>query len=237
VLPFPYNFDPEELEIFPSEIYSDPFVVYHGTSAYHSPEIESKGLIPGRAPYNLQSARLLVNLLRNPIIAPLDTEKLADIIEHYIDNPLRISFGYVSTACETFASGPAKGGQSLVKVRQAETTLQQAKTTGLSIELPVDVQELFNTAANIARHPGVIYAVKLPPNLIGITEEFGVIYSSLALFPGALVGKIILPEPSPHQPIPPGRIKQKTFEKLAKRGFLGHIFNQRDAELDLEESP
>jgi hypothetical protein len=60
---YTYNLDIDNLEIFPSEIYKDPFVVFHGTSSFHSDNIERNGFIKSQSPFNLDEARELIRIL------------------------------------------------------------------------------------------------------------------------------------------------------------------------------
>lgn len=41
---FDYSLNNETLEILPAEISSNPLIVYHGTTSYHSESIEKKGI-------------------------------------------------------------------------------------------------------------------------------------------------------------------------------------------------
>ncbi|MFZ4799251.1 MAG: hypothetical protein ACOYMA_17260 [Bacteroidia bacterium] len=53
MIKYPFNFDSENYEIFPKEIWKNKDVVFHGTTTYHSNSIESVGFQKQYAPYNI----------------------------------------------------------------------------------------------------------------------------------------------------------------------------------------
>ena len=140
---FDYNLDRVNLEIFPNDIWQDPNIVFHGTSEYHSQEIERNGFIPATAPFDLNDARELVRVLQLPEIIQFDRPQafgmtVSRTLNSYIsgieNNDFRLSFAYLSYLCVLFSTGQFKGGQTLGNVREAKSIIQQAIQANPAVE-------------------------------------------------------------------------------------------------------
>jgi len=61
---YPFNFDRENFEIFPKEIWSNKLIVFHGTTTFHSQSIESLGFNKNFIPFNISFVEKLVETLK-----------------------------------------------------------------------------------------------------------------------------------------------------------------------------
>jgi len=111
---FDFNYDNEKSEIFPPSIYDDPYVVFHGTSTYHSQSIEENGFIKGFSPFNLEDGKELVKFLVLDQVKPFDKPTFlgfntSTFLSSYIagieNGQFRLSCSYLSYFCGYFASG------------------------------------------------------------------------------------------------------------------------------------
>jgi len=232
-----YNLDIDSLEIFPEEIYKDPFVVFHGTSSYHSESIERNGFIKSRSPFNLDQARELIRILKLPEIIAYDTPSIigmtqAQSLQDYTNaidgNYFRLSFSCLSYQCVLFSSGQSKGGQAVGTIRRAKQIISKAITDGIATNAVISepVSKLFNLIENIENAQGIIYAIKLPDTLEEITLELNVVYSSQNISVNSIVGKVFLPEYI--EQIDKTTISKKLSDKLYNARGLGPIINRRE---------
>lgn len=234
---YTYNLDIDNLEVFPNEIYKDPFVVFHGTSTYHSENIERNGFIKAQSPFNLDEARELIRILRLPEIMMYDTPlfggmTLAESLQHYINaidgNNLRLSFSCLSYQCVLFSNGESKGGQAVGTIRRAEQIIFKAILEELVTNAVIteQVSRLFNLTKNIENAQGIIYAIKLSDSLDGITLENRVVYSSQNISVDSIIGKVLLPNEI--QIIDKATINKKLLDKLYNARGLGVIIGRRE---------
>ncbi|MDP2161974.1 MAG: hypothetical protein Q8K02_15950 [Flavobacterium sp.] len=202
---YPYQFNAETLEIFPQEIASNTFVLYHGTAEYHSENIENNGFHLGSCPFDIEAARELCTLLNNPLIVPYDLPNQYEQTCHsnfkgYIfgieNGQLRLSFSHLSYGCVPFASGPLKGGQSLNHVNEARRIINAAIVDNpiLADNITPAIINLFNEVEQIQNSNGVVYAIRFPDTLVGLEVGIGVVHSNLAIPLEYIIGKVIIPE-------------------------------------------
>src|SRR6202035_3735543 len=72
MLTFDFEFNSVVLEVFPKQIWENPYHVFHGTSAFHSKQIESRGFIKGYCPFDETQARKLISILSMEFIQDCD---------------------------------------------------------------------------------------------------------------------------------------------------------------------
>ncbi len=224
---YEYQFDPAYLEIFPSEIFSDNSVVFHGTNEYHSLNIEKNGFVVNTSAYNLEQAQKLVELLEHPDVSKYDVKKgffqwtTAHGARHYMEsiekNSFRLSFSALSSACIAFTEGPRKGGQAFADIRQAREIISRAMIEHKnSIVIPPEINDLFQQLNHIDQSRNVIYAIRLPKDLDGITCENNVIYSKKSISADNIVGKVIIPD---EEGLRLSAIKASINQKLKEKLF------------------
>lgn len=232
---YEFNLDKDNLEIFPEEIWKNPNIVFHGTSEYHSQQIERDGFIPCTSPFNLDDARELVRVLEIPEIAVFDVPKTFEItvartLNSYIfgieNNDFRLSFAYLSYLCAYFSIGNLKGGQTFGNIREAKRIINQAIQTNKSLEqyITEPIKRLFQLERDVANSNGVVYAIKLELPYNGITEEYGTIHSTATINPDNIIAKIVLPNDINLHEL--NILKTKNNTKLLKPGNLGVILKR-----------
>jgi hypothetical protein len=242
---FDFNLDRVNLEIFPNDIWQDPNVVFHGTSEYHSQEIERNGFIPATAPFDLNDARELVRVLQLPEIINFDRPQafgmtVSRTLNSYIfgmeNNDFRLSFAYLSYLCVFFSTGKSKGGQTFGNVREAKSIIQQAIQANQAVEKMITepINRLFDLETNVANANGVVYAVRLEAPYNGIKEEYGNIHSTVSISANNIVGKVILPNDINMNEFTLQAVKQRNQQKLLKPGHLGIILNRMNLNDDDE---
>lgn len=248
IIEYPYQLDPNNLEIFPEEIWRDPFVVYHGTSEYHSNNIENNGIEIGRSPFDINSANDLYNLLLNPNVSPFDIPRgygglnCARGLNSYLfgiqNNQIRLSFSNLSYSCVRYASGPLKGGQSLNHINEAQQIINAAISTtpGLINCVSQSILDLYTNVQAIQNSRGVVYAIKLPESLDGIEMGTGVVHSVLSIPRDSIVGKIVIPQNLNIADIDFNEIAQKHQSKLFKsHNSLGNLISKKNYPEDNED--
>ena len=234
---FDFNLDRVNLEIFPNDIWQDPNVVFHGTSEYHSQEIERNGFIPATAPFDLNDARELVRVLQLPEVIQFDRPQafgmtVSRTLNSYIfgieNNDFRLSFAYLSYLCVFFSTGQSKGGQTFGNVREAKSIIRQAIQANPDVERMITepINRLFDLETNVANANGVVYAVRLEAPFNGITEEYGNIHSTVAISANNIIGKVILPNGINVNEFTIETVKQRNKQKLIRPGHLGIILNR-----------
>lgn len=242
---YEYNLDNINLEIFPLGIWKDPHIVFHGTSEFHSEQIERSGFVPATSPFNLEDARELIRVLQLPDIAKFDKANILGLnisrtLNSYVfgieNKDFRLSFAYLSNLSVGFAMGQSKGGQTLGNIREAKVIIQQAiqANPDLAREITEPINRLFQLETDVANGNGVVYAVKLEPPFSGITEEYGNIHSTVAIPSNRIVGKVILPNDIDPANFNIKILKAANKQKLVKPGHLGILLNRMSLN-DLDE--
>lgn len=222
---FPYQLDVDSLEIFPETISRDNYVLFHGTSEYHSNDIENNGFIRGKSPFDLNAAIELHTFLDRPDIKPFDIPNrygqtcysgLGGYIFGIKNDQIRISFSHLSYGCVPFAFGNLKGGQSLNHINEARSIIENAIQVNPKIqaELGPTILNLFAKIQEIQNARGVVYAVKFPNSLDGLEMGTGVIHSNLAIPKGNIIGKMFIPTNINVSVITPQVISAKHQDKL-----------------------
>jgi len=235
---FDYQLDIDNLEVFPKEIWSDPYVVFHGTSTFHSESIEQCGWLKKYTPYDIEDVTELIKILKLSHIKPFDRAKVCDLttantLENYIKakevDKFRISFSYLSSQCVLFSTGNSKGGQTLGTVRDAKKIIETAITANPFLQnvLTKQIYRLYDLADEIERASGVVYAIKLPKDLEDITEENGVILSNISIPNKLIVGKVIIPNDIDLNFLDRAILYKKNKAKLLQLGHLGLILGRR----------
>jgi hypothetical protein len=242
---FDFNLDKANFEIFPNYIWQDYNVVFHGTSEYHSQNIERNGLIPATTPFDLNDAIELVRVLQLPEIIHYDQSNTLGMtvsrsLNNYIfgikSNYLRLSFANLSYQCVFFSEGQSKGGQVFGYVRKAKSIIQQAMQANQEVQeiISEPINRLFELETNVANANGVVYAVKLQAPYNGVKEENGIIHSSLSISANNIIGKVILPNDINMNEFTIYDVKQKNHQKLFMAGHLGEILNRTNLNDDDE---
>lgn len=234
-----YDFciDSVNFEIFPNNIWQEPNIVFHGTSEYHSQEIENNGFIPSTPPFNINDARELLRVLQLSEIIPFDQPNsigitLSKTLNNYIfgieHNNFRLSFAYLSLLCVFFSTGQSKGGQVFRIVREAKLIIQQAVQANQNLQeiISEPINRLFNIETIVANANGVVYAVRIESPYNGIKEEYGNIHSTLPISDNNIIGKVILPNDINTEEFTIQVVKQKNLLKLLKPGHLGIILKR-----------
>lgn len=221
---FKFELDWDNYEIFPRNIWTNPYVVFHGTSSYYSNDIEDKGFLRGFCPFDLNLVTELIRVLQENV--PL-SEKVASDLDFYVRGqqraPLRLSFFYRSYTCALYADGSFKGGQIFTHVKEAFNLLKPHMDYLSSSPLT----ELFNILMQIKSQPGIIYAVQLPNDLEGISAELGVIYSKGNISRDLIIGKVLLPNQLQTPELSLGESRKVNISKINKPGNLGPILYRR----------
>lgn len=192
---YKYTFNNQLLEVFPEEVFSNKYIVFHGTSNYYSDKIQENGFERGYCPFNKNGVSKLVNLSENPEFKNYDPKNIAGSLRNYLNSNMRLSFTSLSGAAIDFATGISKGGQIIGKIRNVQDILNKVVKENPESDNIIDhsIRDLFSLCDKIGNDSGVIYAVKLPNNLNGITHENLVIYSVNSIPATSIVGKVILP--------------------------------------------
>jgi len=193
---YQYAFLDEFSEVFPEEIFNNPYIVFHGTSNYYSDEIEENGFEQGYSPFDENAVESLATLLETENFANYDENNIAGTLRHYLQNNMRLSFTCLSGCAIEFGLGISKGGQIIGKIRRARAVVQTAVTEnpGLVNNISPLIENLFQICDDIGNHLGVIYAIRLPENLNGIIDENFVIYSDYYIPATSIIAKVILPD-------------------------------------------
>jgi hypothetical protein len=123
-----YQWNPnfENFELFPHHNFNDFGLIYHGTSAIYSNDIENNGFRMNNLPFPVEGLREIINLLAE-LGEPSDFNpeefqynfNHAGAIDHYLAAPHPISFTIAGYPALKFASGISKGGQIVGKIKQA----------------------------------------------------------------------------------------------------------------------
>lgn len=241
MIEYPYQHDSENLEIVPKEIWTNPMIVFHGTTTYHSENIEKNGLIINTPPYNIDHVKILVGTLKSNDFSKFDTQKgffkwtTAFGIEHYLDaiqkKEFRISFSPLSSACVAFTTSATKGGQAFRDIREAKQIIDSAINYDNSIasKIPNEINLLFNELEKVNKSHGVVYAIKLPDDLNGIECNMNnVIYSTVSIPKELIIGKVIIPDSPVELQIMQTKINDKIKTKLHTNGGLAiRIWNNQ----------
>lgn len=236
---FDYSLNNETLEIFPAEFSENPLIVYHGTTSYHSKNIEENGFRVNTPPYNIDQVKILVDTLKSTDFSKYDVKKgfhnwtTAFGIEHYLDAKFRISFSPVSYACAAYTRSLTKGGQAFRDIREAKTIIEFAIKNDPSLEkkVPDEVSLLFSELNKVDNSQGVIYAVKLSEELTGIECDLNnVVYANRDIPKEHIIGKIYIPENPSELEIEQNAINQKIKSKLHGNGGLGVIIWRKQNE-------
>jgi len=220
---FDYEFDSKSFEIFPRKIWEHADVVFHGTSAFYSEDIEKKGFIRSFIPFRLEDAKELVYTLKLPAIKEFDIFNsdvtVSSTLNNYIEDLkyFRLSFAYLSSSCIPFSIGRKKGGQILGKIRCAKDIISKAISYHPEIKdkISPNIKNLFNLEQNVANANGVVYAVKLS-DYKEISDEYEIIYSGRNIPPTSIIGKVILPNNFNYFGCDATAIKKKNKEKILK---------------------
>ena len=235
---FDYIFDEDNLEIFPKEIWENPYVVFHGTSEFHSSNIEKNGLIKATSPFDIKEAEELLRVLNLPQVSQFDQPKtflnltvrntLASYVFGIQNNDFRLSFAYLSYLCVFFSTGKLIGGQTFGNIREAQIILKKAIAyyPEISSQLTEPIIRLFKLGDEIAKTNGVVYAIKLKPPFTGIMEEYGTIHSEFSIDKDSIIGKVILPSNIDTLGIDIALVKKRNQSKLIKNGHLGIILER-----------
>lgn len=240
---FDYSLNNETLEIFPAEFSVNPLVVYHGTTSYHSKNIEENGFRVNTPPYNIDHVKILVETLKSIDFSKYDVKKgvlnwtTSFGIEHYLDaidkKEFRISFSPVSYACVAYTKSQTKGGQAFRDIREAKAIIEFAIQNDPSLEkkVPDEIPLLFSELNKVDNSQGIIYAVKLPKELTGIECDLNnVVYANRDIPKENIIGKIHIPENPTELEIEQNAIKQKIKSKLHGNGGLGVIIWRKQNE-------
>jgi len=234
---FDFNLDRANLEIFPNTIWQNPNVVFHGTSEYHSLQIERNGFVPATSPFDIDDARELIRVLQLPEIAPFDTPQafgmtVSRTLNSYVfgieNNDFRLSFAYLSFLCVYFSVGPSKGGQTFGNIRESKNIIQRAIQVNPEAEelITEPINRLFQLESDVANANGVVYAVRLEEPYDGITEEYGNIHSTVSIQADNIIGKVILPNDINVNEFNIQDVKYRNQQKLIRPGHLGIILNR-----------
>jgi hypothetical protein len=241
---FDFNLDRVNLEIFPNTIWQNPNVVFHGTSEYHSLQIERNGFVPANSPFDIDDARELIRVLQLPEIAPFDTPlafrmTVSRTLNSYVfaieNNDFRLSFAYLSFLCVYFSVGSSKGGQTLGNIRESKNIIQRAIQVNPEVEelITEPINRLFQLESDVAN--GVVYAVRLEEPYDGITEEYGNVHSTVSIPADNIIGKVILPNDTNLNEFNILDVKHRNKQKLLRPGHLGIILNRKNFN-DYDES-
>lgn len=233
---FEYNFDSENLEIFPKEIWLNPNIVFHGTSEYHSSNIEENGFKEKTIPFNVEAAELLIAVLQSREVLPYDIPNASGktrrmVLENYLremqGGGLRLSFAYLSYSCVLYSSGRSKGGQVFNIIRDAKTIIESAiKAHGdINEKITDQIESLFQLEEEIANSRGVVYAIELQPPYKGISVAMHNIYSYFSIGKDSIVGKVIVPKDIDISQIDSKALIHRNIQKLNKAGNLGTILD------------
>lgn len=203
---FSFSIDNLNLEIVPQEIWSNPMIVYHGTSVYHSNRIEESGFIVNLVPYEIDKVKILVETLKSNDFSKYDEKKgffnwtTAFGIEHYLDaikkGEFRLSFTPSSLVAAQYTFSETKGGQALRDIRVAKQIFETAvkRDNSLQEKIPIEVIQLFELVSEIDNSNSVVYAVQLTDDLQGIECDMNnVIYSNISIPKELIVGKVLVP--------------------------------------------
>jgi hypothetical protein len=234
---YDYCLDKENLEIFPGEIWQNSNVVFHGTSEYHSQQIEQLGFVPSKSPFDLDDARELISLLKRPEISGFDEPramgmKVSETLNNYVwgieKNVLKLSFAYLSYLSVFFSVGHSKGGQAFGNIREAKTIIQRATNANPNVETLITepIRRLFELENTIANANGIVYAICLESPYIGISEEYGTIHSAKSISVEKIIGKITLPNDTNTIEFSFKVAKEKNNKKNLKRDHLGTKLNR-----------
>lgn len=244
---YPFEFNAQTLEIYPEEIVSDTFVVYHGTAEYHSNNIETNGFQLGRCPYDINAARELCNLLSNTSIVPYDLpnrygQTCYSSFNGYIfgieNNQLRLSFSHLSYGCVPFATGPLKGGQSLNHVNEARRIINTAiaENPSLGVLMTPTISNLFDQVQQIQNSNGIVYAIRFPRTLDGLEMGAGVIHCNLDIPSEYIIGKITIPEDGIQANVTMQNISSTHHRKLfTPPNGLGILIEKKNFQEEVDE--
>lgn len=240
---YQYELNNEKLEVFPDELVNDPLVVFHGTTTYHSENIENNGFHVNTTPYNIEPVKVLVETLKNQYFSKYDKKKgffnwtTAFGIEHYLDaiekREFRISFSPVSYACVSYTELQTKGGQAFRYIREARLIIDFAVKSEPSLEkiIPEEVKALFAELDEVDNSQGVIYAVRLSENLEGIECDLNnVVYSNKNISRNQIIGKVLIPENPTKLELEQNALKNKIKNKLHQNGGLAVIIWRKENE-------
>lgn len=236
---YPFNLDTNNLEVFPPKVWQDPFVVFHGTSSTHSLNIETNGFLKSYSPYDLDAAKELVRILQLPQIEVFDTKSIvgmtqAETLKDYINaiekEYFRLSFSYLSSLCVLYATGLSKGGQTVGTIRRAKEILDNAIAAGkaASSQITKPISSLFHGVEEINNSEAVVYAVRLPQDLNGITIEGTGIHSTVNIPANSIIGKTVIPNDFDIKLIDIKVANSKRTSKLFGVSGLASIQNRRD---------
>lgn len=240
---YEYKLDRDTLEIFPSEINANPLVVFHGTTSYHSENIERNGFCVNTTPYNIDHVEIIVNTLKNDPFSNFDKKKgffnwtTSFGIEHYLGSiekkEFRLSFSPVSYACVSFTESQTKGGQAFRDIREAKEVIDFAIRSDKSLEklIPDEVNSLFMELEKIDKSQGVVYAIKLLDDLDGIECDMNnVVYSLKDISKEQIIGKVFIPATPTEYVLAQNALNNKIKTKLHNNGGLGVIIWRKQNE-------
>lgn len=189
---YTYQFDPISLEVFPPEIWQDPNIIFHGTTSYHSNNIENMGFLC-RIPnlFDLDTINDIALILKQYQICSTTYNALIESINRI--NDYQLSFAYLSSLCIPFAIGERRGGQVFLLIRKAEKLIKNALWQSPELQIKEKVKKMFQLANDVQNSIGVIYAIKLKEPYNGLELLNEIIYSSIPINKSNIVGKILIP--------------------------------------------
>lgn len=244
---YDFALDQTNLEIFPPEIWQSPYVIFHGTAAYHSAAIESNGIML-KTPFDILAAKKLIEFLQREDVSRFDLPKsvlkrttahgLTGYIYRIEQRQLRLSFSHLSYICAQFASGLLKGGQSLLYIAEAQQIIDEAIQSNLLLreEIDHDITQLFADVTDIKNSEGVVYAIRVPSTLDGLEHNNGIIHCDIPIPREWLIGKVIIPDDFDPNLLQQLAVNQKNMLKLTRtRNSLDALIDKKNHPEDFEE--
>lgn len=238
-----------DLNIFPEHIYQRYGVLYHGTSAAYSPNIEAEGFAIGHTPLNIERLQELIDFfgdLGSPSDYQLNSEKIlfneAGMIEQYIsrlDRPISLTVS--QKAAVDYATGPAKGGQINIHIKRAidkikELVEEKEKTGDHTFSNRMhQIGDIIDYCEALENADGVIYAILFPKSRWkDIRFDHKVLFADFAISPELIMAKVIVPTAFSPDANLKSEAQREINKILTTRGTLGFEATKMGQEDDEE---
>lgn len=228
-----YEFDIENLEILAKAIWSKPNIVFHGTTSYHSDNIEKNGFVVNHIPFDIDKVKILIKVLETDGFSKYDdvtgnlntttVEGIRNYINTIENRDLRLSFTPLSYLSARYSSSETKGGQIFRLIRKAKMIIDVAiKENKLEDQVPEEVYDIFTLLNDIDNSDSIVYVIELSKDLVGIECDVNnVIHSSNSLSPEHIIGKVIVPSSFGMNVVEEEKIKLKLRSKLYFNNGIG----------------
>lgn len=203
-----YTYSPEfeTFSIVDSSTKLKKSVIFHGTSAMYSEQIQTEGLKAGYLPMShksLEDVKVFLEKLPDFLSKIPDILEIIGVLNNYLENVHSISTTLIGYAAVKYATSPAKGGQILMYLLDSirkiakileklpDTTENREQLISDFLRISSPVEEL---CSQIKNADGVIYLIEVQAQMLGSMKISDLSVLSTKSIPlERITGKITIP--------------------------------------------